>query len=245
MSPFSLKNFLTLICFYISPGFLCQDSYAFAIPDSIPSYAQEKTKYFRTRDIIIPSTFLVYGCLKPVIPGIEQLDNQIMDNIQTKHPDFHTRADDYLQWVPSASIYMLDAMKVKTKHNFLEHLAIDAGSILITGGAGFIMRKISGNMDVYNSDDTQFPSGHTANAFRGAEIVYQELRFSHPVMRYSGYLVASAVGIFRIYNKSHYLTEVLAGAGLGMLSTKLTYILFDKLKAHKKRKSFASSIPSR
>jgi membrane-associated phospholipid phosphatase len=160
-----------------------------------------------------------------------------MENIRTNHPDFNTRIDDYLQWVPSASIYAMDALKVKTKHSFIEHLAIDAGSILITGGAGFIMRKISGNMEVYNSNGTKFPSGHTANAFRGAEIVFQELKDTHRVMSYSGYLVASAVGVLRIYNKTHYLTEVLAGAGLGILSTKLTYLAFDKVKAHKKRKT--------
>jgi membrane-associated phospholipid phosphatase len=38
------------------------------------------------------------------------------------------------------------------------------------------------------------------------------------------------VGVLRIYNKQHYLSEVIAGAGLGILSTKLTYWIFDKIK---------------
>ena len=42
--------------------------------------------------------------------------------------------------------------------------------------------------------------------------------------------VATAVGVLRIYNRDHLLTEVLAGAGLGILSTKLTYWIFDKVK---------------
>jgi membrane-associated phospholipid phosphatase len=220
-------------------------SFAVSRTDSIPNTSAKKTGYFRPSAIVVPSTMLVYGCLKPVIPAIEQLDYDIMEYVVTHHPDFNTKADDYLQWVPSASIYVMDAFKVKTKHTFIEHLIIDAGSILITGGAGFVMRKISGSMEVYNSSGTKFPSGHTANAFRGAEIVFQELKDSHRVLSYSGYLVASAVGVLRIYNKAHYLTEVLAGAGLGILSTKLTYLVFDKVKAHKKRKPLAPSLTSR
>jgi membrane-associated phospholipid phosphatase len=95
---------------------------------------------------------------------------------------------------------------------------------------GFGMRKISENIDAYHSENTQFPSGHTANAFRGAEIVHQELKFSHPILSYSGYVVATGVGLLRIYNKDHFLSEVIAGAGLGILSTKLTYWLFEKIK---------------
>jgi len=48
-------------------------------------------------------------------------------------------------------------------------------------------------------------------------------------LSYSGYVVATGVGMLRIYNKQHYLSEVIAGAGLGILSTKLTYWVFDKV----------------
>jgi len=237
MCEFRPRIHLSFVCFCLFTVFSCQLSFAKSLPDSIPGTTDKPVRYFRPASIILPSSFLVYGCLKPVIPAIENLDNRIMENIRTNHPDFNTRIDDYLQWAPSVSIYAMDAFKVKTKHTFIEHLAIDAGSIIITGGVGFIMRKISGNMEVYNSTGSKFPSGHTANAFRGAEIVFQELKDTHRVLSYSGYLVASAVGVLRIYNKAHYLTEVLAGAGLGILSTKLTYLAFDKVKAHKKRKS--------
>ena len=92
------------------------------------------------------------------------------------------------------------------------------------------MRKVSAHITSYNNQGTEFPSGHTANAFRGAEIFHQELKKSHTVLSYTGYLVATSVGVLRIYNKDHLLTEVLAGAALGMLSTKLTYLIFDKVK---------------
>ena len=239
MAKYRLKARISFLYLIALLALLHEDVLAISTLDSIPTENGKKARYFRPAAIIVPTTFLIYGCLKPAIQGIENLDTRIWEDIHKNHPDFHTRADDYLQWVPSASIYLMDAFKVKTKHSFKEHLLIDAGSIIITGGAGFVMRKISGNMDVYNTHGTWFPSGHTANAFRGAEIVFQELKDTHRVLSYSGYLVASAVGALRIFNKQHLLTEVLAGAGLGMLSTKLTYLVFDKVKTHKKR------IPSR
>lgn len=158
-----------------------------------------------------------------------------MEQVKKNYPGFHTNAADYVMWAPSASLYIMDGFKVKTKHSFQEHLLIDAGSLIITSGVGYVMRKITGNIGVYNTQGTEFPSGHTANAFRGAEIIHEELKDSHKLLSYSGYLVATTVGVLRIYNKNHLLTEVLAGAGLGILSTKITYWIFDKAKYRKKQ----------
>ncbi|HYM94021.1 MAG TPA: phosphatase PAP2 family protein [Chitinophagaceae bacterium] len=195
---------------------------------------EQNDHYLKPAAFIIPGTFLVYAGLKPFVSGIQKLDDTIYSNIKTNHPGFHTNAEDYLMWAPSASIYLLDAFKVKTKHNFKEHLILDAGSILITGGLGYAMRLITRNIDAYANHNTKFPSGHTANAFRGAEIFHQELKDYNPLLSYSGYLVATTVGVLRIYNRDHLLTEVLAGAGLGILSAKLTYWIFDKIKFRKK-----------
>ncbi len=186
--------------------------------------------YLKPKTIIIPATFLVYGGLKPVVNAIPELDDKIMSNVQTYHATFHTNAADYLMWVPSAAVYTLDAFNVKTSHTFKQHLVLDVGSIFVTGALGFGMRKVTENIKAFKGKDTQFPSGHTANAFRGAEILHQELKHSHPFLSYSGYVVATGVGLLRIYNKQHYLSEVIAGAGLGILSTKLTYWIFDKVK---------------
>lgn len=191
--------------------------------------------YLKPAALIAPAAFLLYGGLKPVINAIPKLDNKIYNNIYQNYPNFHTNAADYLMWAPSASVYILDACKVKTEHNFREHLILDAGSILLTGGFGYGMRIISKNIKAYNSSDTKFPSGHTANAFRGAEILHQELKGTNKLLSYSGYLVATGVGLLRIYDKDHLLSEVITGAGLGIISTKLTYWIFDKVK-YKKRK---------
>lgn len=188
----------------------------------------DEVHYLKPTALIVPGTFLIYSGLKPFVDDIGKLDNRIMANVQANYPNFHTNAADYLMWVPSASVYAMDALKVKTKHTFTQHLMLDAGSILITGGLGYGMRIVSKHIKAYDSNNTKFPSGHAANAFRGAEFLHQELKDVSPVFSYSGYVVATGVGLLRIYNKNHLLTEVLAGAGLGILSTKLTYWIFHK-----------------
>ncbi len=206
-------------------------------------YAQENARdtgytrqhYFNAAGTIIPAAGIVYGSLKPVLKGIQQTDDNLMAGIRRNHAGFNTNADDYLQWAPSASVYLMDALNVKTRHSFKEHLILDAGSLLIAGSAGFVMRKISKGIPEYNTQGSKFPSGHTVNAFRGAELLHQELKNTSPVLSYSGYLVATSVAVLRIYNKEHLLTEVLAGAGLGILSAKLTYWVFDKIKYKKRR----------
>jgi membrane-associated phospholipid phosphatase len=199
-----------------------------AVLDTTNNFPQRH--YLKPSALIIPGTFLLYGGLKPAIKGIQNLDNNIMSHILQNHPSFHTNAADYVMWVPSASLYFTDALKVKTMHSFGQHLIIDAGSIIITGGLGYGMRLITRNVKVYNEKGTKFPSGHTANAFRGAEILHQELKERNKLLSYGGYVAATAVGVLRIYDKDHLLSEVLAGAGLGILSTKLTYWIFDKVK---------------
>ena len=231
-SFFSAVLFLMMqiISFKTATG---QDTSSLHITQIPDSNSYSSANYLRKSAVILPATLIVYGLLKPTIPGIRNIDNQLMQQVKNSYPNDHTVADDYLMWVPSSSVYLLDAFSIKTTHSFKEHLILDAGSIIIAGGIGYVMRKISGNIEVYKMNGTKFPSGHTVNVFRGAEIFHQELKETNKILSYTGYLIAVAVGTLRIYNKAHYLTEVVAGAGVGIISTKLTYWAFNKIKYKK------------
>ena len=231
-SFFSAVLFLMMqiISFKTATG---QDTSSLHITQIPDSNSYSSANYLMKSAVILPATLIVYGLLKPIIPGIRNIDDQLMQQVKNSYPNDHTVADDYLMWVPSSSVYLLDAFSIKTTHSFKEHLILDAGSIIIAGGIGYVMRKISGNIEVYKMNGTKFPSGHTVNVFRGAEIFHQELKETNKLLSYTGYLIAVVVGTLRIYNKAHYLTEVIAGAGLGIMSTKLTYWTFNKIKYKK------------
>jgi len=73
------------------------------------------------------------------------------------------------------------------------------------------------------TSNNSFPSGHTATAFAGAEFMWQEYKDQSIWYGISGYVVATGTGLFRMYNNRHWLTDVAAGAGIGILSAKIAY----------------------
>jgi len=58
----------------------------------------------------------------------------------------------------------------------------------------------------------------------------QEYKDVSPWYGVGGYILAASTGFMRMYNNKHWLSDVVAGAGTGILSTDLTYYLYPKLK---------------
>ena len=65
--------------------------------------------------------------------------------------------------------------------------------------------------------------------FTNAAVLYQEFKDSYPILAYSGFAFATATGGFRVLNNKHYISDVLVGAGIGILVTELVYH-FEPLK---------------
>jgi membrane-associated phospholipid phosphatase len=76
------------------------------------------------------------------------------------------------------------------------------------------------------SANNSFPSGHTATAFCGAEFLWQEYKDVNILYGISGYVVAAGTGFFRMYNNRHWLSDVVMGAGIGIISTKMAYWMY-------------------
>ena len=72
------------------------------------------------------------------------------------------------------------------------------------------------------SNYKSFPSGHTATAFMTATMLHKEYGLTiSPWISVAGYSVAAATGISRQFNNRHWLSDVLVGAGIGILTTEL------------------------
>ena len=72
------------------------------------------------------------------------------------------------------------------------------------------------------TDYKSFPSGHTATAFMGAELVREEYG---NVWGAGAYALATGVGVMRVCQKRHYTHDVVAGAAIGFLSARVGYWL--------------------
>ncbi len=187
----------------------------------------------KIKPLIIPTALMTYGFLRNTIMPIKTLDISTRNEIMQNHPMFSSNVDDYAQWVPAGSLLLMTAAGMKTEHKIKDQAIIYVMSTVLMSGSVFTFKKITNQYRPDSSSRSSFPSGHTANAFVGAEMIHQELKNTHPVLSYAGYLVASATGIYRMLNNRHWLSDVIAGAGFGMLSTRASYFIFGKFHSGK------------
>ena len=64
---------------------------------------------------------------------------------------------------------------------------------------------------------------------RGA-YAYKEFKDSSPILAYSGYAIAAFVAGSRLYNNRHWVADVVAGAGFGILSVELSYLIYFPIR---------------
>jgi len=140
--------------------------------------------------------------------------------------DFHTSLEDYTRYAPIGQIFIADVLGVKAKNHWFDQSKNLTISIIITDFITFRLKKNIHKTRPNNSSVPEsFPSGHTSFAFVNAQVLYEEFKDSSPVLAYSGYAFASTTGTLRVFNNAHYISDVLVGAGIGILVTKIVYLL--------------------
>jgi membrane-associated phospholipid phosphatase len=77
----------------------------------------------------------------------------------------------------------------------------------------------------YLYETTSFPSGHTVTAFALATAV----SFLYPRLRVPAFFIAAAIGLSRVVLTAHYLSDVIAGAVVGVICSLGVKYLFDRL----------------
>ncbi len=141
----------------------------------------------------------------------------------------HTSVDDYLQYAPAALMLGLKAAGVESRSSWGRMLSSDAISIaLVTLSVNAL--KLS--VDVERPDshaNNSFPSGHTATAFMTATMLHKEYGAKSYWYSVGGYSVATATGLMRVVNDRHWISDVLVGAGIGIIATEVGYMLGDML----------------
>ena len=73
-----------------------------------------------------------------------------------------------------------------------------------------------------------FPSGHTSTVFALATTLSLELKEGAPWVPFVAYPIAGWTGISRVLDQKHWLTDVVAGAAVGILSARIVHRLHAK-----------------
>jgi hypothetical protein len=185
------------------------------------------------KDISLKSVAFRRAVIAPVLfmaAGLSTLDADNDDNYEIQEernryiPTFRHRADDYLQHAPIVIVYGLNWLGVKGENDFANRTAILIKSELMLGILTFSLKRITAVPRPDTKELTSFPSGHTAQAFAAATFMARE--YGHKNIWYSigAYTLATGVGAMRMMNNRHWMSDVLVGAGIGILSTNLAYL---------------------
>ena len=196
----------------------------FTAPDTI------KKLHSNPYSLIPPVVLIAYGVSSFVIHPVRRFDYYIYDEITKSDPNFHSRAESYFQFAPIVAVYGLNLAGDEGKNRFIDRTALLALSGGFLAVSGYATKYSTHRLRPNGSDYLSFPSGHTSIAFMGAEFLSQEYSQKSVWYGVAGYTLAATTGVFRLYNRDHWFSDVVAGAGFGILSTKAAYLIYPYLR---------------
>ncbi|MBQ2122352.1 MAG: phosphatase PAP2 family protein [Bacteroidaceae bacterium] len=173
--------------------------------------------------------------------ALSPIDNWVASQVQTGMPNFGTTVDDYLQYAPFAAQGIMALCGVDgSSGGLLEVITADALSISMMAAAVYGLKYTVSRTRPNGEDDVSFPSGHTAKAFLGATLLAHEYGHISPWIPIAGYSVATATGVLRVLNNYHYVSDVLVGAAIGILTAELGYwakdAIFKRYSLHRTKR---------
>ncbi|MCO4293332.1 phosphatase PAP2 family protein [Solitalea sp. MAHUQ-68] len=178
----------------------------------------------------VPIAMVTYGFCALNNEELKEINGSTRVEIKEDHPHFATTADNYLQFAPAVAVYGLNAMNVPGKNNFRDRSMIYLLSTVFMSTTVHGLKNVTHEQRPDGSDYLSFPSGHTATAFAAAEFLRQEYKDQSMWYGIAGYGVATATGVLRMYNNKHWFSDVVAGAGIGILSTEMAYWVYPPIK---------------
>lgn len=138
-----------------------------------------------------------------------------------------------MQYGPAATVFTLNLVGVQGRNRPARAAVNWGGGMLIMGGIVNVIKSTSQIMRPDGTAKNSFPSGHTATAFMNATFLHREYGHVNPLYSILGYTMSTYTGISRSLNNRHWLSDILAGAGIGILSADLSYLIVDNLYKNK------------
>jgi membrane-associated phospholipid phosphatase len=193
-------------------------------PAGIPAPVKKpffKSKVFKAA--IVPAVLIGYGAYTFNGGGF-YTNQEARRDIRRLFPQSNTRIADYLIFAPYLELGAVALAGVQSRNDRINVLLVIAKSEAIMLSSTFIVKALSKEERPDGSDNLSFPSGHTAQAFLAASIVHTELRDKSQWYGIGAYTLATGVGVLRMVVDKHWQSDVVAGAGFGILSAHLAYL---------------------
>jgi len=219
------------ILYFILSGFTFKSSMAQQKPDTTlfpinKAYEIDSVPHlYKTKllpSMIIPGALIVYG-LTTIKNGGLYSSYKAQSDIHRAFGNAGSSVDNYLQFSPYVEFGALLLLKIKCKNDALNTALLVVKSETVMLAIVFPLKYITKVERPDSSNAQSFPSGHTAEAFVAATIVYREYRYKSAWYGIGAYTLATTVAAYRMINNKHWESDVIAGAGIGILSANLVY----------------------
>ncbi|TVT37060.1 phosphatase PAP2 family protein [Hymenobacter setariae] len=200
-------------------------THKFENPAGVPAATKKpflQSKGFRAT--IVPALLIAYGASTINGNGLYSSYSVKSDINHLFGPGRHTRVDDFLQFAPYFELGGVLLAGVESRNDRVNLGLVILKSEAIMLSSVFAVKHLTNITRPDGSDNFSFPSGHTAQAFLAASIVHTELRDKSQWYGVGAYAIATSVGVLRMVNDKHWESDVIAGAGFGILSAHLAYL---------------------
>lgn len=184
----------------------------------------------KLKALILPGAFFAYGALSLNVGELKLINQRIRNTVWTGKNYSGRPPEDYLLLAPAAAVYVLNWAGVPGQNNLIDRSIMYGMSNLIANGIGFGVKQFGLEWRPDSSDRHSFPSGHTAEAFVSAEFARLEYRRISPWPGIAGYATAVTTAYLRMRHNKHWFGDVVAGAGVGIASTRFAYYLYPLIK---------------
>ena len=239
----NMRILIILVCAIILPvtAFATCELRDTVVIDTLPRRAMGNPYRFRPVQLIVPGVLIGAGALGLGNEWVRHTNSETKDELQ-EHPHSPLTIDDFSQYAPVAAAYGLRLCGVKGVHDYIDFTIISGTAYLLTGLSVYGVKTFTRSERPDGSRRNSFPSGHTATAFAGAEILRREYWNVSPWIGVAGDAVAAGTGFLRMYNNRHWLTDVVAGAGFGILCVQAGYWLYPVVTRAFFRKRYRANI---
>lgn len=139
--------------------------------------------------------------------------------------DFRFHYDDYIQYSPAGLMMAMKVCGYESRSSWPRMLVSDAFSTALMAATVNGLKYTVQRPRPDGSQNNSFPSGHTATAFMSATMLHKEYGWRSPWFSIGGYTLAAATGVSRILNNKHWMTDIAAGAAVGIGAVHLGYYL--------------------
>lgn len=189
--------------------------------DSVKRAGIDEKLKFKPTQLILPGALIAVGTIGVYFHPFRHVVYTVSNGMNDlRGGENYVRIDDYLQYLPAVSYLALGCFRNTGKHSFRERVAVELTAYLAMTAIVKTSKHFINEKRPRSSARNSFPSGHTSNAFTGAELIRIEYGSAYGI---AAYAVASGIVFMRLYNNRHWVNDVIAGAGVGILSARIGY----------------------